>query len=139
MEVQISDGSEIVPRQEGWRIQVADGFDESVGDRLCGHTASEDGRSGSPERNAILMINAIAITACLLTMVSSYLVAQGQLKRVYVIGVINGTLYVILNGAIAIADPSQMGVMVLIIPSGWGVAMAIIGLRRLEKEKKCSR
>lgn len=82
------------------------------------------------------MINAIAITACLLTMTSSYLVAQGQLKPVYVIGVVNGMLYVILNSAIAVADPSQLGVIVLIIPSGWGVAMAVVGLRRLRKERR---
>jgi hypothetical protein len=85
------------------------------------------------------MINAIAITACLLTMVSSYLVAQGRLKAVYVIGVANGTLYVVLNGAIAVADPSQTGVAVLVIPSAWGIAMAVVGLRRLRKERACSK
>lgn len=81
------------------------------------------------------MINVVSVIACLLTMISSYLVAQGRLKAVYLIGVINGSLYVILNAAIAFADPSQVGVIVLIIPSAWGVAMAVVGLRRLQREQ----
>lgn len=80
------------------------------------------------------MINALSITACLLTMTSSYLVAQGRLKPAYLIGVVNGSLYVILNASIALANRDQAGVMLLVIPSAWGVAMAFKGLSRLKHQ-----
>jgi hypothetical protein len=81
------------------------------------------------------VINILAVTACLLTMVSSYLVAHGRLKPVYVLGVVNGSLYLALNVSIALSAREQAGVMLLAIPSAWGVAMAIVGLRRLRRER----
>lgn len=84
------------------------------------------------------MINTVSITACILTMFISWLISQGRLKVVYILGMFNGCLYCVLNAAIA-TQPNQAGVAFLIIPSVWGIAMSIYGLRRLRKEKSCSR
>lgn len=85
------------------------------------------------------MINVVSIVACVLTMTSSYLVAKGQLKPVYVIGILNGSLYTGLNVAIAMNSDQLTGVIFLAIPSAWGVAMAIKGLLRLRGQDSLSK
>lgn len=80
------------------------------------------------------MITILSLAACILTMVNSWLLSRGQLRAVYIIGIISGTVYTVINGVIACsADP---GVAFLAIPSMWGIAMCISGLKRISPKEK---
>ena len=79
------------------------------------------------------MINLLSLAAAILTMLRGYLVAQGKLRSVYVLGIVNGFVYVLLHGALALADPMQTGVCLLVIPAVWSIAMGIMGLKRVSR------
>ena len=79
------------------------------------------------------MISCLSVFACLLKMTASYLVAQGKLKAVYLLGIVNGSTYTVLNVVIAANGSGQGFVLFLAIPSAWGVAMSVKGLRRLRR------
>lgn len=81
------------------------------------------------------MITALSIGACALTMFCSWLVSRGRLRVAYLAGIVNGSLYTAINILIAIASPDQAGVLLLAIPSTWGVAMCLAGLARLRREQ----
>ena len=43
------------------------------------------------------MITALSIAACTLTMVISWLVSQGKLKAVYMLGIVNAICFMVIN------------------------------------------
>lgn len=84
------------------------------------------------------MLTLLSLTACVLTMVSSYLLARGRLKAVYVIGIFNGISYVVINLALGSKGGDQAAVVLLAIPSAWAVLCNGMGLRRLKRAKLSS-
>lgn len=74
------------------------------------------------------MITSLSFVACVLCMTSSYLVAQGRLHAVYLVGLVNCCCLIGLNIALSARDP---GVLFMVIPSLWGIAMNFLGLQRL--------
>ncbi len=84
------------------------------------------------------MITTLSLTSCLMSMLISWLVALGKLRVVYVLTIINGCLFVLLNGILALT-PGHEGVAVLMIPSAWMIVTACVGLFRLAKQTKQQR
>ncbi len=80
------------------------------------------------------MILFLSCLACALSMVVSWLLSQGWLHAVYITGFINGLLYAAINLVLA-AQPGQEGILLLAIPSLWGSAMCVVGIRRLATTK----
>jgi hypothetical protein len=80
------------------------------------------------------MITVLSILACSLTMVMSWLLSQGRLKAVYVLGIVNSLCFIVLNGSLAVSG--QPGILFLIVPSAWGIVTSFIGLRRLSKGER---
>lgn len=80
------------------------------------------------------MITLLSFLACTLTMVNSWLLSRGTLRVVYSIGVVNGSLYVVLNSLLAARG--DLGLLFLVIPSGWGTICSVMGLRRLRKREQ---
>jgi len=74
------------------------------------------------------MVTGLSFVACVLCMVSSFLIAQGKLRAVYVLGLINCFCLIGLNATLAATDP---GILFMVIPSLWGIAMNLLGLKRL--------
>lgn len=74
------------------------------------------------------MIAAFSFVACVATVWASRLVAQGTLKPVYVLGIVSGLYYAVVNAALAAHDA---GILFPVIPSVWGAVTSAIGLRRL--------
>ena len=84
------------------------------------------------------MINFLAITACVIGMVSSLACALGKLRVVFMLNFFNGCVFVILNSCIALSSREQAGVGLLIIPSVWMIGTSVLGLRNLSRAKgKC--
>lgn len=81
------------------------------------------------------MITFLSITACSLAMLNSWLVSQGRLRPVYIVGIIVSLCFITINGLLAVSQP---GLLFLIIPSVWAIITSIIGLRRIKREK-CSK
>ena len=81
------------------------------------------------------MITTLSITSCLMSMLISWLVALGKLRLVYMLTIINGCLFVGLNGMLAL-PPGQEGVAILIIPSAWMILTACVGLLRLANQSE---
>jgi hypothetical protein len=79
------------------------------------------------------MINILATTTCVLAMTNHWLVAHVKLKAVYILGIVNGLLFVLLNALIAAEGSAQIGVALLVIPSGWMVFTSGLGLWRLHR------
>src|SRR5687768_1975234 len=82
------------------------------------------------------MINVLALTTCTLAMVSQWLVAHVKLKAVYVLGMVNGSLFVLLNTLLAVEATGQAAVALLVIPSAWMIFTSALGLHRLYRFEK---
>ena len=80
------------------------------------------------------MITALAITTCLLVMVTNFYVALCQMKATYILLMANGAAHVLLNMTLALADPDQWCVAILIFPNTLMALSGWYGLRRLRKE-----
>jgi hypothetical protein len=78
------------------------------------------------------MINALSFIACVSTMTASVVCAFGKLKVLYMLGIINGCLFVLLNAAIASSGHQAVGLM--IVPSVLMICTNSFGLWRLRKE-----
>ena len=78
------------------------------------------------------MITLLSFVGCSLAMLISWLVAQGKLKAVYIVGIAVHGCFIGINGMIAWAG--QPGVLFLIVPSIWAMAMSFVGLRRIARE-----
>ena len=70
----------------------------------------------------------LSIILCVLTMLNSWLVSRGRLRAVYLIGILLGIGYLVINAMLAASGAS---VAFLIIPSAWGILTSALGLRRL--------
>jgi hypothetical protein len=77
------------------------------------------------------MISVLSVLACVLAMTCSFLVARGKLRAVYLLGIVNGLVYCLLNALLAASG--QPFVLFLMVPSAWGVAMSVLGLLRLRR------
>ena len=77
------------------------------------------------------MIACLSLIACVLCMVSSYFVAHARLRAVYCIGLANCGCLLALNVLLSASDP---GVLLMVIPSVWGIAMNVVGLQRLRRQ-----
>ncbi len=75
------------------------------------------------------MITALSLVGCTLAMISSWFVAHGRLKPVYVIGIALNLCFIAINALLAMGGES--GVLLLTVPSAWGIVTSILGLRRL--------
>ncbi|MEQ8788708.1 MAG: hypothetical protein RIC55_20525 [Pirellulaceae bacterium] len=82
------------------------------------------------------MINTLSTTACVVAMLSNYLLARGRLKAVYCLSIVNGVIFIALNLSIALSGADQFGMAMLVVPSAWMVVTALLGLRRLHREKQ---
>ena len=78
------------------------------------------------------MITALSLIACILCMLSSYLVARGRLRAVYIVGLASCCCLIALNVLLSVKDP---GVLFMVIPSIWGIAMNVYGIRRLRRQR----
>ena len=78
------------------------------------------------------MITALSALGCVLAMVNSYLMSRGRLRAVYCVGIACGLTYVLIN--LLLATGGHAGMLFLVVPSGWGVLMCLLGLRRLRRE-----
>lgn len=79
------------------------------------------------------MITLLSITAALSGMVGGYYFSRGTLRTAYRLGIVTGSCYAVLNCLLALRDGSQTGMLLLIVPSLWGVTTSILGLRRLQQ------
>jgi uncharacterized membrane protein len=61
---------------------------------------------------------------------------QGNLKRAYPLAVVIYTMYAIVETALALTNPNQMGIMVFNLVNGWALYNAVIGIRRLKREER---
>lgn len=86
-----------------------------------------------------MIINVLALLTCVLAMISQWLVAHVKLKAVYVLGILNGALFVALNALIAAEQPAQAGVALLVIPSAWMILTSTLGLCRLRRVERSSK
>ena len=75
------------------------------------------------------MITLLSITGCILAMICSWLVSQGTLKPVYILGIMTSLCFIAINTMLAIGG--EPGVLFLIVPSAWAIVASVIGLRRL--------
>ena len=80
-----------------------------------------------------MTLTTLSLLCCLLTMTNSFLLSRGWLRAVYLLGIFNGSCYVVLNLLLALRD-GQGGVTWLIVPSAWGVLMCGLGWRRLRRK-----
>lgn len=80
------------------------------------------------------MIAGLSACACVMAMLGSLLVSRGALRPAYYVGAATGCVYLALN--LLLAAGGQPSVLPLVIPSAWGVAMALLGLRRLRAERQ---
>lgn len=80
------------------------------------------------------MIGILSFTTCVLTMLGSWFVSQGRLRPAYLVGIVNGSCFVVVDLILAIEGPHP-AVAILAVPSAWGIAMGFVGLKRLQRER----
>ncbi len=85
------------------------------------------------------MITLLSTLACVFSMTANWFVALGNLRVGYFMGIINGSCLVTLNSLIALSQPDQQGVFLLVMPSAWLVIASLIGIRRLTLSTKKKR
>lgn len=81
------------------------------------------------------MITVLSMIACILAMVTNWFLARGMLKIVYLLSIVHGSCFVVLNALLALSSNEQAGVAALIIPSAWMIVTSLLGLRRLQAAK----
>lgn len=84
--------------------------------------------------NNVILILSFAIVS--IQLVDKWLLAQGHLKKVYILGLLVPTLAICLNLYAIHLHPDQKGLGMFVINSTWGLLMSIKGLFRLKKEQK---
>jgi hypothetical protein len=79
------------------------------------------------------MISILGVLTCVSSMVTQWLMAKVKLRGVYAMGILNGVLFTLLNGLMAMETPENLGVAALIVPSAWMIATSAIGLMRIHR------
>lgn len=79
-----------------------------------------------------MLITFLSLAATIFAMTGSLLLAIGRLRVVFLLGMVTGSCYALLDLLLALRE-GQAAVAWLIIPSLWGVLMHYLGLRRLRR------
>lgn len=83
----------------------------------------------------LLLVNFGAIGVTIISASKAWYTARGHLRVVYWLMIAMGVLNLAVNMAVWAVQPSMWGVMSFQLLNVWGIAMGIMGLRRMNRER----
>lgn len=87
-----------------------------------------------------IFVTSVTLCTVLLAIYNHWNLSNANLKKVYPFVILNCTLYIIVETAIAIRDPEQIGLILSDITNLWAIIMAVRGWAKLkEKEKESNK